>query len=267
MLSIECQQMSSTRQTGFSSYPDGKVWIRSFAVGFASGATLAEHEHGWHQLSYAAQGVLKVSTAQGTWIIPPHRAAWIPAGVRHQEQFRSRGTLRNLYLAKGICRGMPRECVALDVSPLLRELIVHCAELGPLDVRKREYLHLAKVLLHQLCKMPRSAVQPLLMPRDTRALAVALGLSGHPSDGSSLETWARRVGSSKRTLQRAFLSDTRISFASWRQRARLLSAVEHLAAGKSVTDTALDVGYASVSAFVSSFRREFGVSPGRFIIA
>jgi AraC-like DNA-binding protein len=31
-----------------------------------------------------------------------------------------------------------------------------------------------------------------------------------------------------------------------------------------VTDAALDVGYASVSAFVSAFRHEFGVTPGRF---
>lgn len=258
--------MSPKRHARVSPYPDGKVWIRSFAVGFTSGMTLAEHQHDWGQLSYAAHGVLKVATAQGTWIVPPHRAAWIPAGIRHQEEFRARGTLRNLYFASGVCRGMPADCAAIEISPLLRELIVHSAELGALDVRERESLYLAKVLLSQLLQMPRSAAQPLPMPRDSRALAVALRLSSNPSDDADLATWAGRVGASKRTLQRAFISETRISFARWRQRARLLAAVERLSAGESVTDTALDVGYASVSAFVSSFRREFGVSPGRFII-
>lgn len=257
--------MSAARHRRGARYPDGKIWIRSFAVGFTAGATLAAHEHDWHQLSYAADGVLKVATPQGTWVVPPHRAAWIPAGVRHQEEFRSRGTLRNLYFARGTCRGMPADCATLDVAPLLRELIVHSAELGALDVRNAERLNLARVLLHQLHQSPRSPVQALPMPRDGRALAVAVRLMADPSDGADLDTWAGRVGASKRTLQRAFMSETRISFSRWRQRARLLAAVERLSAGESVTRTALDVGYASVSAFVSSFRSEFGRSPGRFI--
>jgi len=257
--------MSPIRHRRETRFPDGKVWVRSFAVGFTAGAKLDAHQHDWHQLSYAAHGVLKVATPQGTWVVPPHRAAWIPAGVRHHEEFRSRGTLRNLYFATGTCRGMPADCATLDVSPLLRALIVHSAELGALDVRKPEHLNLAKVLMHQMHESPRSPVQPLPMPRDSRALAVAMRLMAHPSDDADLETWADRVGASPRTLQRAFTGDTRISFSRWRQRARLLAAVERLSAGESVTQTALDVGYASVSAFVSSFRREFGKSPGRFI--
>ena len=55
-----------------------------------------------------------------------------------------------------------------------------------------------------------------------------------------------------------------MSFARWRQRLRLLGAVERLGRGGSVTDAALDVGYSSVSAFVSAFGQEFGVTPGRF---
>lgn len=259
--------MSSTRQARVLAYPDGKIWIRSFAVGFSAAMALAEHRHDWHQLSYAAQGVLKVSTAAGTFIVPPNRAAWVPAGTRHQEAFRAQGTLRNLYFARATCRDMPRECIVLQVSPLLRELIVHVAERGALDVRDRDNLSLARVILHQLSTVQRSAAHPLPMPRDPRALAIAQRLWSEPADDADLATWARRIGSSKRTLQRAFLSDTRISFARWRQRARLLAAVERLGGGLSVTATALDVGYSSVSAFVSSFRREFGVSPGRFIAA
>jgi AraC-like DNA-binding protein len=40
--------------------------------------------------------------------------------------------------------------------------------------------------------------------------------------------------------------------------------LEVLAAGMSVTTIALDLGYDNVSAFISLFRRSFGVTPGRY---
>ena len=54
-----------------------------------------------------------------------------------------------------------------------------------------------------------------------------------------------------------------MTFAGWRQQLRLGHALQRLAAGGSVTSVALDTGYASVSAFVSVFRRTFGQTPGR----
>jgi len=45
---------------------------------------------------------------------------------------------------------------------------------------------------------------------------------------------------------------------------RLMRALELLAAGSSVTDVALSVGYASPSAFVARFRQVLGSTPGRY---
>jgi len=45
---------------------------------------------------------------------------------------------------------------------------------------------------------------------------------------------------------------------------RLLSALERLAQGRPVTDVALDVGYDSPSAFISTFRQSLGTTPRRY---
>ena len=42
------------------------------------------HTHEDHQLAWAASGVLTVLTADATWVLPPTRALWIPAGLPHE---------------------------------------------------------------------------------------------------------------------------------------------------------------------------------------
>lgn len=238
--------------------------MRSFAVRFTEGYCSAPHRHDWHQLSYASEGVLRVATQDGAWIAPPHRAVWIPAGVEHHEDMRGEAAMRTLYFAAGLCDALPTTCAVLSVPPLLRELILEVAEHSVLDAAKAEHKRLAQVIVDRLALLAPAPAQMLPMPRDRRALAIAQRLQTDPANDEDLGVLARRAGASLRTAQRLFVSETGLAFAQWRQRLRLLAAVERLGAGRSVTETAFDVGYASVSAFVSAFRRNFGVTPGRY---
>lgn len=240
------------------------MWVRTYPVRFIHGYASAAHDHNWHQLSYASEGVLRVATAESAWVVPPHRAVWIPGGVAHREEIRGAATMRSLYFADTICKGLPRACAVIDVPPLLRELILHATDHGALDASVPSQKRLAQILVDQLSLLAPMASQQLPMPRDGRALRVATRLQKTPASHEDLSVLARRAGASKRTIQRLFLTETHMSFARWRQRMRLLAAIEFLGNGRNVTETAFDVGYESVSAFVSSFRREFGVSPGRF---
>ena len=52
-----------------------------------------------------------------------------------------------------------------------------------------------------------------------------------------------------------------MTFSQWRERARPLSAVRKIAAGKEGIEIASKCGYASQSAFSAMFRQHFGVSP------
>jgi AraC-like DNA-binding protein len=103
----------------------------------------------------------------------------------------------------------------------------------------------------------------LPMPGDERALAVARCVLEKPLISDTVHGLAKQHGVARRTLERRFRDETGMSFGMWRQKARLLDSIRLLAEGKSVTDTALDCGYSSVSAFIAAFKGTFGSTPGR----
>ena len=85
-----------------------------------------------------------------------------------------------------------------------------------------------------------------------------------PADRGNVESWARELGVSSRTLTRRFEAEVGMPLRSWRRRLKVFRAIELLAAGTSVTAVALDLGYSSASAFIFAFREETGVSPHAF---
>lgn len=119
------------------------------------------------------------------------------------------------------------------------------------------------MILDELSAAPRERLV-LTMPTDRRLLKIAQALAADPADARSLTEWAQWAAVAPRTLTRRFVSETGLSFSDWRQRARLMRAVELLAAGQAVTGVALELGYDSLSAFIAMFRRAMGVAPGRF---
>jgi len=242
--------------------PEASVAMRTLAVGYSSGHVLEEHAHdGWSQLVYATAGVMTVRTASGSWVVPPQRAVWVPAGLVHEIEMSGDVSMRTVYVRRSLSRGLPRDCCVVNVSPLLRELIVEAVRIGLLDRSVAVERHLAGMILDQLHVLPSVPLQ-LPMPQDARAREVAQVLWEDPSDASPVD--ALSSGTSKRTLERIFVTETGMTFGAWRQQLRLLHAVRLLAAGKSVTTVALDTGYESPSAFIAMFKRALGTTPGRY---
>jgi AraC-like DNA-binding protein len=250
--------MSETRQSGFL--------LRSLSMRYESGSRLPAHRHDWGQLVYASRGVMTVGTPAGTWVVPPLRAVWIPPGALHRIEMSGAVFMRTLYLAPGLPglpARLPPTCCVVQVSPLLRELVLHAVALAPLDPAVPEHARLVDFLLDQLETVPTVPLS-LPMPGDPRALRVAEALREHPADPRTLAALARSAGASKRTLERVFRRETGLSFGRWRQQLRLLEALRMLAAGRAVTDVALDVGYESPSAFITMFKGALGTTPSRY---
>jgi AraC-like DNA-binding protein len=242
--------------------PEAGVLVRTYAVTHPSGSSISERAYDWAQLAYASAGVLTVHTTQGSWVVPPHRAVWIPAGVRHRLDMSGRVAVRTLYLSRALARGLPARCEAVNVSPLLRELVLEVVRLGLLRREVPAHARLARVVVDQLGTMPAVPLQ-LPMPLDPRARQVAERLLADPG-GETLAGAAARAGASGRTIERAFRRETGLTLGRWRQRARFIEAMRRLAGGAPVTRVALEVGYESPSAFVSAFRRQLGTTPGRY---
>src|SRR3954463_1403744 len=101
--------------------------VRTLACTYYGGYHIEPHEHRWSQLIYAASGTMRVRAARTLWIVPPARAVWAPAGAEHEIWARGDFAMRTLYIAPSLSTALPDDCIALEVSSLLRELILHIA--------------------------------------------------------------------------------------------------------------------------------------------
>jgi AraC-like DNA-binding protein/quercetin dioxygenase-like cupin family protein len=257
---VSAERQPATARDAFEA--DG-FEVRSLAVSYRHGHVLDEHSHPWAQLVYAASGAMQVATPGAAWIVPSTRALWVPPGVRHAITMRGRVAMRTVYLSPARARGLPSECRALEVAPLLRELVLHVVALGMLACTRPEHERLAALLV-DLLGACETAPLALPWPRDARARALADRILAEPGAPSTLAGLARGTGASLRTQQRLFLSETSLSLEAWRTRTRMQHAVVRLAAGASVTETALEAGYRSPSAFIAAFKQAFGVTPARY---
>jgi len=257
------RQTAPNRSTDPLDYQRVPRAVAAMPKDFASGFEVLPHVHERAQLIYATVGAMRVSTDDGMWMVPPQRALWMPAGVRHSIVMLSDLTMRTLYLREDAAEFMPAVCRVLPVSPLLRELIVRATEL-PLDYDEHGPAGLVVALIIAELRGLQSLPLQLPMPSDPRLRALCQALLYAPGDQRTLDEWAATLNASARTLARHFQSETGLSFGAWRQQARVLEAMGRLGNGAPVTQVALDLGYDSVSAFSAMFRRAAGASPSAY---
>lgn len=244
--------------------PDPSRRLTTLARDYRHQERVPLHRHLRGQLIYASEGIMNVATAHGRWLVPPQQAVWVPPEVDHETTASRPLAMRSIYVHPDAARELPAECRVVNVPALLRELILEVVERADGELGEDELAHLHEVILDRLRRLEPAPLD-LPLPRDARARTVARALMEDPGDGRTLAAWASRAGASERTLARAFVGETGLSFGAWRQRLRLMTAVSRLAGGASVTAVALDLGYHSPSAFIAMFRRTMGVSPTRFV--
>lgn len=247
---------------GFTTEYDPKpgTSIATLAYEYPPAFQVPEHAHGADQVIYATHGVMEVSAGRSFWLIPPQFAIWIPARTMHSLRMPAAVSMRTLYLRRGLGQRLPSDCTVLHVTPLLRELIVEAVRIGHLRARNRLHCALRDLIL---CQLHAASPVPtfLTLPTDPRALAITQMLIATQAHNPSLASLCARAGASPRTIQRVFRREVGADFATWRRQARLMKAVELLAAGNSVKQVAFDVGYRQPSAFVEMFRQTLGATP------
>ncbi len=227
------------------------------------GEILPFHSHRRAQLVYASTGVMTVTTREASYVVPPQRAVWMPAGTEHQIDARSAVSMRTLYIDSQASKKLSAEVRVLQITPLLRELIIASVASGPDYTPDSPEARIMAVILDQILTQPVASLS-LPLPSDPRLRRVTDALINNPADARDLDQWANEVGASKRTLVRLFPAQTGMTFREWRQQRRLLRALELLNKGNSVTSVALETGYDNSSAFIAMFRRCLGSTPMRY---
>lgn len=219
-----------------------------------------EHAHQWHQLVYAISGVLTVTVGESCLVISPEQAVWLPTGTPHHVGSLLGAEFRSLWIGDRVGTEVSGESKVLKVSSLLRALIIEAAEIQESPNLDGYTDRVTQLIMDQL-RRSESSQMALPWPRRGSVLALCEALYANPSDQEGPETWGRILGVSARTLERRFNDEVGMSLRLWRRRLRMFKAVEMLGGGASVTEIALELGYASSSAFIYAFRQEMGRSP------
>lgn len=227
------------------------------------------HAHDKHQLLYAAEGALRLETDGGLWLVPPERAAFVQAGLRHRVLTRGRVELRTVYFAKAAfdARALP-PCRVFSAPPLLREMILHAmrwgAQRSPRDATAERFFAALGAIVPELARDPHDYRLPSPQsPELARAVAQLLERVASPPKLAAL---ARSVGLSERTLERRFQEETGTGYRAFVRAARVHAAMELLSRPRArVTDVALGVGFQSLSSFSRAFAELAGERPRAFL--
>jgi len=225
-----------------------------------AGSVIDRHRHDDHQLIYVSTGVLAIRTARGDWVASRDRAVWIPAGTWHEHRFYGRTSFHTVGFTVEENPLRAESPTVVAAGALLRELIVACTE--P-DLPRSESLHLRAVIGDRLHRAP---VQRLALPtaRDPRLADACRLVEQDLSRPRSLSWLARRVGTSERTLTRLFRTEFGTTYPQWRTAVRVFHAMVRLGDGASVTEAGYACGWATTCAFVDTFARTMGQTPGAY---
>lgn len=228
-----------------------------------AGTSTGWHSHPRGQLLYAIKGVMVVQSEAGTWVVPPNRGLWMVSGLLHNVTMSGDVEMRTAYIDSSLVENLPEHTCVINVSLLLRELLVEAVRIPincELSLRNER---LVGLLLDEV-RGSNAIPLHLPMPSNQHLTSICQSLIEHPANGSSAKDWSGTIGMGERTLHRLFSQETGMTFAQWREQARLLAALKELAAGKKGIEVALNCGYSSQSAFSAMFKRHFGVSPSAF---
>jgi AraC-like DNA-binding protein len=223
-----------------------------------------EHTHRWNQVVYAISGVLTVAVEGRSFVISPEQAVWLPTGLPHRVGSLLGAEFRSLWIADEAGAGLPESPTVFGVSPLLKALIVEAAEIEGQDDPDGYGGRVTGLILDQL-RRAQSLPAALPWPRGGSLTRICEALYADPADPRGPEEWGKELGMSGRTLVRRFEAEVGMGLRSWRRRLRLFKAIELLGGGLGVTQTAMELGYGSTSAFIYAFRTEMGCSPQAYM--
>ena len=125
---------------------------------------------------------------------------------------------------------------------------------------------LARVLVEQLGAMP---VEMLHLPisHHPKIRRIAHVLARDPADRTTLAEWAGQLALSDRSLARLVKRETGLTFGRWRQQLHMIVAMQQLSGGATVQQVAGNLGYDSVTAFITMFKKSTGQPPGKYFAA
>lgn len=219
------------------------------------------HSHAADQLAWIPGGA-EVRVAESRWQVRGDQFVWIPALADHEIQMTGAEETFSLYIDPRLRLRQERwdRPLVLPVDPVAGAIVLSLCTTRAAEGRLQASLNLLTEILMNTVE----SYDMLTLPTDTRARAVAEAVLKGPGETHSLASWAENLNVSTKTLLRAFRTDTGLTYAQWRTRARIYAAERLLAEGLSVQETSELSGYSTSTGFIKAFRSVFGATPATY---
>ncbi|WP_407713732.1 AraC family transcriptional regulator [Comamonas testosteroni] len=220
------------------------------------------HQHQEGQLIVALKGAVTCEVPEAMWVVPPLCGVWVPSETPHSIRATANAEMCHLFVEPSASK-LPSRCCTLALSALVRELILDIASRDSKYETNSSTGRKSDLLLEELATMP---IEQLYLPtsQEPRIQTMARKLIDDPADRRTLDDWGKYLAMSERSLARLVLKETGLTFGRWRQQLHLIVAMRQLASGSSVQQTANDLGYDSVNAFIAMFKKVVGKPPARY---
>lgn len=231
-------------------------------------ARVGKHDSGMHrhrkaQLLYAPQGCMNITLNGMRCVLPPTRAAWIPAGTLHCAEMYQVVEYRSLYFDPKLTTHIEDRVKIIEVNPLLRALIERMA-FWPWN-KPGDSMQLTHALFFEELRYASETCLFLPLPSDRRLTAWLNALHRDQQNAPSLKMLSEQIGASSKTISRLFIRETGMPYQDWRQQWRLLKAIELLSANLQVNDVAYRLEFSSDSAFIAFFKQQTGHTPLQYL--
>jgi AraC-like DNA-binding protein len=234
------------------------------ALDYPAGTVVDWHKHFAAQLVFAEFGVMRLRTQTQFVLLPPSMALWVPPDTRHRIVLQEQAAMRTIYVRPDALGLDNERCKTLNVSPLLRELILEASVISSPKLYETPRIHALVHLLMEELLRSREMPLTLPMPTDSRIVPMANAAMASLTDIDSIAAWSATAPASRKTVERLFKQETGLTPKLWLRQARLMAAIAALSVGSSVTKVAYDLGYSTSSSFAYMFRRALGVPPTEF---
>ena len=256
-----------TATTGLVDLRENSRWVGGSHL-YDGGEQLVTgwHFHDVHEIEYACRGMVEVKTEAGHYLLPPHQAAWIPAGLHHQTTLNAGvQTLAVLFEPRLVPMAGDRVRI-IAVSALLREMMLYSVRW---PISRTESGMEADSFFQTLGYVVAEALddeRPLHLPvANDPVVTAATDYTRAHLDCVTLSDVTRAVGVSERTLRRIFNTHLGMSWRSYLLRARVLRSMALLAQpDRSILEVSIAVGFDDVGAFARSFARHCGETPSAY---
>ncbi|WP_082556658.1 AraC family transcriptional regulator [Modestobacter sp. Leaf380] len=215
------------------------------------------HRHDRSQLVHLVLGRATLDIAGERVELAEGQGVWVPAGVEHALTLEAGGVVLGPLLSPGLDppSGAPRRVA----DPGVRRVLVTLLSVAPRDGDEVQVFRRAL----EIALVAATGEQfSLRLPTHPAARAIAADVV---RSRGTLAQLADREFLSARQVQRLFLDQTGLSFATWRTRARLNAAIARLRAGRGVP-AALDAsGFTTREGLVKALARECGLPAGEVL--